>query len=165
MRAARIASLAAVLALVAAAPSFAQRITAPGTYSANAGVAPGLLPAEFDPGVADLGPDVYAGEFTITLNLDGTHFVQFKGERADGAKLLAQATFASDWGGVRLGPLVIGAESVENCITGIHVEKLLSGMINGVGTVNGEQHRYIAQFGPGGELKKELILPAPGPFN
>jgi len=166
MRAARIASLAAVLALVAAAPSFAQYSNAPGIYPANVGVAPGLLPAEFATGCFDdgLGPDVYFGEVEVIQNPDGTYEVSFKGQREDGAQLMARALFNSSWTGVKLGPLVVGDQQVQDCITGINYENLIEGQVNGIGHVSGTPQRLLAKFGPGGVLLQCKIVPAPAPY-
>jgi hypothetical protein len=166
MRAARIASLAAVLALVATAPSFAQYDNTPGVYPANIGVAPGLLPGDLATGCFDdgLGPDVYYGEVEIVEGMDGTYWVQFKGRRDDGAQLHAVGLFSSSWAGLKFGNLIVGSESVSNCITGIDYASLIEANVNGVGHVNGDPARLIAKFGLGGELLQCKIVPAPAPF-
>lgn len=166
MRAARIASLAAVLALVAAAPSFAQYSNAPGIYPANIGVAPGLLPADLATGCFDdgLGPDVYFGEVEVVQNFDGTYGVTFKGRRADGAMLHAQATFGPGWAGLKYGNLIVGSESVPDCITGIDYANLIEGQVNGIGHVNGSPQRLLAKFGLAGVLEQCMVVPAPAPY-
>lgn len=166
MRAARIATLAAVLALAAAAPSFAQYDNTPGTYEANIGVAPGLLPADLATGCFDdgLGPDVYFGEVEVVQNNDDTYSVKFKGRREDGAMLIAEALFSSSWIGLKFEPLIVGTESVPNCITGIDYASLLEAQVNGVGHVNGTPQRLLAKFGPAGVLLQCKVVPAPAPF-
>jgi hypothetical protein len=162
MRAVRIASITALLLVAVVATGMAQdRINTPGVYEMNACIAPGLLPMDLDPGLFELGPDVYYGEVTIEQYFDGTYSVQFKGHRADGAQGKANATFDSDWAGIKTGPLVVGTEQVTNCITGIDIANLLEANVNGVGHVYGEMYRYIAKFGYQGEILQQKVVPAP----
>ena len=164
MRAARIASLAAVLALVAAVPSFAQYDNTPGTYPANVGVAPGLLgDAGLSSGCFDggLGPDAYSGEVTVVQNLDGTYFVRFSGRREDGAMLKAEGLFNSSWAGLKFGSVIVGCCSLPNSITGIDYANLIEGQVNGIGHVDGVPQRLLAKFGPGGVLLQCKLVPPP----
>lgn len=168
MRAARI--LAVLVLLVAGLSSTALangRITMPGTYPCKVGIVPGALPdggAGLPMDLQNVGPDLYIGEVTIEQNYDGTYFVQFKGERMDRAKLNAQATFSMDWMGLALGNLVVGSSLESDVIVSIDAMHLMSANINGVGTINGMNQRLIAKAGPGGEITKYNILPAPGPL-
>lgn len=162
MRAVRIASITALLLVAVVATGMAQdRINTPGVYEMNAGIAPGLLPMDLDPGLFDLGPDVYYGEVTIELLFDGTYSVKFKGRRDDGAQAKANAIFDSDWAGIKTGSLIVGSEQVPNCITGIDYANLIEANVNGVGHVYGEIYRYIAKFGYQGEILQQKVVPAP----
>jgi hypothetical protein len=163
MRAARIAAITAVLLVAVAATGMAQdRITTPGVYEMNACIVPALLnPPDLDPGLFELGPDVYFGEVTIELLDDGTYSVKFRGNRADGARGMANGIFDSDWAGIKTGPLIVEGQQVMNCITGIDIANLLSANVNGVGTVFGEPFRYIAKFGYQGEILQQKVVPAP----
>ena len=164
MRAARIASVVAILLVGLVGSAMAQRINTPGSYEANACIAPGLLGGGFDPGFPALGPDVYHGTVTIAQEADGSFEVQFKGERSDGAKALANATFEPGWAGFLRGNLIIGAQTVSNCITRIDVANLRRANLNGVVHVNGVNRRFIAIIGAGGTLIKQFDVPPPARF-
>ncbi len=75
------------------------------------------------------------------------------------------ATFSSDWLGWRESFLTVGS-SMEEVITGIDAIHLLTANINGVGTVDGSNHRVIAKFlGTGWyppDLTQFKVLKAPG---
>ena len=137
------------------------RIREPGVYPAKGCVAPGLIPDEFDPGILDLGPDVYIGTVTIVALGDRGRKATFRGHRSDGASGNADGTFSADWAGFELGPIIIGTELEQGCIIHIDVEELRFGKVNGVGHVDGENWRYIAKFGEGGVLVSQKIVPAP----
>jgi hypothetical protein len=168
MRAARIF---AVLVLLVAGLSTAAlangRITMPGTYPAKVGVVPGALPdggAGLPIELQNVGPDLYNGYVTISMGAGGTYYVEYKGERMDGAKLIASATFSMDWTGLALGNLVVGSSLESDCIVSIDAMHLMSANINGVGTIDGMNQRLIAKAGPGGTITKYNILKAPGPL-
>ena len=101
------------------------------------------------------------GTLTISGGAGG-YTVQFQGTRSDGAKLNASASFNGSWAGVKLGQLVVGQSLETNVITGIDVANLVSAQINGVGTVNGQNHRLIAKVGPGGDVTQFKVHKAPG---
>jgi hypothetical protein len=165
MRAARIASITALLLVAVVATGVAQdRINTPGRYEVNACIAPGLLPSDLDPGLFDLGPGVYRGELRIELRDDGYYEVKFKGNAPNGAMGRSHAIFAPDWAGVKLGPVIVGSSQVQNCITGIDVANLTEASVNGVGIVDGDVYRYIAKFGYQGEILQQKVVPAPAIF-
>jgi hypothetical protein len=138
----------------------------PGVYTdVKIGVVPAALPpGSLPPEVGNLGPDLYVGTLTVTQNGSG-YSVQYQGERADGAKLLVNATFTSDWLGWKTGFLAVGS-SMEEIIIGIDAIHLISATINGVGTVDGSNQRVIAKFtGTGSyppDLTKFMVHKAPG---
>jgi hypothetical protein len=137
------------------------RITEPGVYEANAAILPALLPA-IPAGLPDLGPDVFYGYVTIAINSDGTYAVSFEGNRADGARGQASGVFGPDWAGLKFGPLVVGDEQIENCITGIDVANLLSASATGIGHVDGRTRQVVkAEFGYQAELLRWKDVPAP----
>jgi len=167
MRAARILAVLVLLVAGLSTAALADRITMPGTYPAKVGVVPGALPdggAGLPMELQNIGPDLYTGEVTITQNMDGTYYVQYKGERMDGAKLIASATFSMDWTGLALGNLVVGSSMESDCIVSIDAMHLMSANINGVGLIDGMNQRLIAKAGPGGTITKYNILKAPGPL-
>jgi hypothetical protein len=170
MRAVRFLSLALLLVAGFAGTASAQAYNnTPGVYT-DVGV--GVVPAALPPGslpsdLPELGPDLYRGTLTIVRNGDGTYNASFHGETADRAKLNANATFASDWAGVKLGSLVVGTSLESNVLTGIDGANLLSANINGVGTVDGQFQRVIAKFSGDGStypptLTQFRVVPAPG---
>jgi len=172
MRAARVFALITLLVAGLASTSHAQYSNATGTFEGiKIGVAPGLLP---DAGVSlpvelrDAGPDVYVGTLTVSGGGGGSFSVSYQGERADGAKLNINATFSSNWVGIKLGGIIIGTDTISPAITGIDVAHLLSANINGVGQLgplgSKENHRVIAKIGPGGTVDRFRVLPAPGPL-
>lgn len=139
------------------------RITEPGVYEANACILPSLLPAELVPaGMPDIGPDVYYGHVTIEIDRQGNYVVSFEGNRADGAPGQASGVFGPDWAGLKMGPLPVNGEQIENCITGIDVANLLSASATGIGHVNGYTRRVMkAEFGYQAELLRWKDVPAP----
>ena len=84
-----------------------------------------------------------------------------RGDRPN-AILAVSAVFTSDWAGFKLGSIVVGTSLESNCITGIDGAHLVSANINGVGTVDGENHRVIAKFSAGPTLGMFKVLKAPG---
>ena len=170
MRAARVLSLALLLVVGLAGASHAQYSNATGTFDARIGIAPGELPdkgASLPAELQSIGPDLYVGQLTVAKNADGTFAVSFHGERLvgedfDNARLNVSATFSAAWVGVKVGSILVGPSLETGVITGIDVAHLLSANINGVGTINGENHRLIARIGPGGSVDALKILKAPG---
>jgi hypothetical protein len=167
MRAARVLFVVALLVAGVSATAMAQgRITAPGVYPAKVGVVPGALPdggASLPLELQGAGPDLYVGE--VTISPSGPNFeVEFHGERADGAKLNASAIFSSSWTGLLLGNLVVGSSMESDVIVSINVASMMSGFINGVGTLDGVNQRVLAWLGPNGVVERFKILKAPGPF-
>jgi hypothetical protein len=155
--------VALALLVVAAGVQAQDRITTPGVYEANAAILPALLPPDLVPmGLPDLGPDLYHGYVTIEMDRGGNYLVSFKGNRADGAPGQASGVFGPGWAGLKLGPLVVGSEQVENCITGIDVANLLSAEAKGIGHVDGYTRRVMkAEFGYQAELLRWKDVPAP----
>jgi hypothetical protein len=167
MRAVRFLTFAFLLVagLVGTASAQAYNNT-PGTYDVKIGIVPAALPAGSLPGtVGNLGPDLYEGTLIVVRNNDGSYSVQFQGERSDRAKLNVIATFSSDWLGWRESFIAVGS-SMEEVITGIDAIHLLTANINGVGTVDGSNHRVIAKFLGTGSYPPDLtqfkVLKAPG---
>jgi hypothetical protein len=137
--------LVAGLAGVASAQAYSN---ATGVFT-NVGV--GIVPAALPPGslpgdLPVLGPDLYRGTLIVVRNPDNSYTVSFNGETADRAKLNVHADFASNWGGLKRGTLVVGTSLESDVITGINGAQLLSASINGVGTVDGSFQRVIAKF-------------------
>ena len=170
MRAVRFLSLALLLVAGLAGVASAQAYSnTPGVYTnVGVGVVPAALPAGSLPGdLPTLGPNLYRGTLTIIRNIDNTYSVSFQGETEDRAKLNVGALFASNWGGVKLGTLVVGTSRESDVITGINGAQLLSANINGVGTVDGAFKRVIAKFTGDGStypptLSQFKVNPAPG---
>jgi len=162
MRAVRFLSLALLMVVGFAGVASAQYNNTPGTYNVKVGVVPALLPPGSLPGdLPALGPDLYVGTLVVTLS-GGVYDAQFKGERADGAKLNASATFNSSWAGFKLGSIVVGSSLESDCIVGIDGANLTSANVNGVGTVDGAIQRVIARFTAGPTLAQFKVLKAPG---
>ena len=169
MRAVRFLTLAMLMVVGVAGTAKAQVYSIPlGTTSVNVGVVPAALPpGSLPPEASNVGPDLYAGDLTIVRNTDGTYVVQFTGDRIingvpDGAKLNVNATFDSDWAGVKIGSLIVGSSLEDNVVIGIDGANLISANINGVGTVDGKIQRVIAKFGAGAVLSQFKVLKAPG---
>jgi len=165
MRAARVLSLALLLVVGLAGASHAQYSNATGTFDAKVGVVPGALPdagASLPPELQHVGPDLYVGQVTVAKNGDGTYSVSFHGATSDNARLNVSASFSADWVGLKFGSLLVDASLESGVITGIDVAHLLSATINGVGVIDGENHRLIAKIGPGGSVDSFKILKAPG---
>ena len=102
MRAVRFLSLALLMVVGFAGVASAQYNNTPGIYSVKVGVVPALLPPGSLPGdLPSLGPDLYTGTLTVTA-ITGGYYAQFKGDRGDGAKLNASATFNRSWAGFKL---------------------------------------------------------------
>ena len=156
MRAVRFLTLALLMVVGVAGTAKAQAYNnTPGTYEVKVGVVPAVLPpGSLPPEASNVGPDLYAGTLVIARNADGTYAVSFKGERqrVDGAKLNVNATFNSDWAGIKIGSLVVGSSLEDNVVIGIDGANLISANINGVGTVDGKIQRVIAKFGAGAML-------------
>jgi len=167
MRAARILVVLTLLVAGLSTTALANgRIVEPGTYAAKVGIAPGYLPdgiASLPPELQDVGPDLYTGSVIVSMGLGG-YSVQFKGERADGAKLNVIATFSPEWTGFALGTLTVGSSVESGCIVSIDSPHLISANINGVGTIGGINQRLIAKAGPNGVITSYNILKAPGPL-
>jgi hypothetical protein len=138
---------------------------APGVYNdVKVGIVPALLPPGSLPGdLPLLGPDLYTGTLSISKS-GGGYSVSYEGTRADrkNAKLSVSATFSNAWVGFKLGSLVVGSSLESGVITGIDGAHLVSASINGVGTVDGENHRVIAKFSAGPTLGMFKVLKAPG---
>jgi hypothetical protein len=137
----------------------------PGVYTdVSVGIVPALLPPGSIPGGGPtLGPDVYHG--TLTISKSGSGFsASYIGARLDRANaiLSVNATFTSDWVGFKLGSIVVGTSNEPNCIVGIDGAHLVDAQINGVGTVDGANHRVIAKFSAGPTLGMFKVLRAPG---
>ena len=165
MRAVRFLTLALLMAVGVAGTAKAQAYNnTPGTYEVNVGVVPAALPpGSLPPEASNVGPDLYSGTLVIARNADGTYSVSYKGERStDGAKLNVNASFDSDWAGIKIGSLVVGSSLEDNVIIGIDGANLLSANINGVGTVDGKIQRVIARFGAAAVLESFKVLKAPG---
>ena len=162
MRAVRFLSLALLMVVGFAGAASAQYNNTPGVYSVKVGVVPALLPPGSLPAdLPTLGPDLYVGTLTVTGG-GGGFSAQFKGERADGAKLNASANFNGSWAGFKLGSIVVGSSLESDCIIGIDGANLISANINGVGTVDGQIQRVIAKFTAGPTLDKFMVHKAPG---
>jgi len=167
MRAARVFALMLLMVGCMAGKSFAQYSNATGTFDAKIGVVPAELPdggASLPPELQSIGPDLYVGQVTVAKASNGTYSVTFKGSREDGAKLVINATFSSDWAGLKFGSLSVGSSFESGVITGDDIAHLISANINGVGTVNGKNQRVIAKIGAGGTVDRFNIVPAPGPL-
>ena len=169
MRAVRFLTLALLMAVGVAGTANAQAYNnTPGSYEVNIGVVPAALPpGSLPPEVSNVGPDLYAGTLVIARNADGTYSVSFKGERVtngvpDGAKLNVNASFESDWAGIKLGSLIVGSSLEDNVVIGIDGANLISANINGVGTVDGKIQRVIARFGAGAVIESFKVNKAPG---
>jgi len=166
MRAVRVFALITLLVAGLAGTSAAQYSNATGTFDAKIGVVPGALPdagLSLPPELQGVGPDLYVGQVIVSFG-GGVYTVQFKGERADGAKLLINAQFDSGWAGLKFGSLIVGTSNESGVITGDDVAHLISANINGVGTVDGKNQRVIAKVGPGGVVRNFNITNAPGPL-
>jgi hypothetical protein len=167
MRAARVLALITLLVAGLAGTSFAQYSNATGTFAAKIGVVPGALP---DAGLSlpaelqNVGPDLYVGEVTVSGGGGSDFSVSYHGERTDGAKLIINATFSSDWAGLKFGGLMVGDSFETGVITGDDIAHLISANINGVGTVDGVNQRVVAKVGAGGTVTSFKILKAPGPL-
>jgi len=168
MRAVRFLTLALLMAVGVAGTANAQAYNnTPGSYEVNVGFVPAMLPpGSLPPEASNVGPDLYAGTLVIAQSADG-YSVSFHGERIingvpDGAKLNVNATFDSDWAGIKLGSLIVGSSLEDNVVIGIDGANLLSANINGVGTVDGKIQRVIAKFGAGAILTQFKVLKAPG---
>ncbi len=162
MRAVRFLSFALLMVVGFAGVASAQYNNTPGVYSVKVGVVPALLPPGSLPGdLPLLGPDLYNGTLTVTA-IAGGYTADFQGQRADGAKLNASATFNSSWAGFKLGSIVVGSSLESDVITGIDGANLTSAHINGVGTVDGAVHRVLAKFSAGPTLTQFKVLKAPG---
>ena len=168
MRAVRFLTLALLMAVGVAGTANAQAYNnTPGTYEVNIGVVPAALPpGSLPPEASNVGPDLYAGTLVISQTATG-YSVSFKGDRivngvADGAKLIVNAEFNSNWAGIKLGALVVGSSLEDNVVIGIDGANLVSANINGVGTVDGKVQRVIAKFGAGAVLSQFKVLKAPG---
>ena len=166
MRAVRYLTFALLMIVGFAGTSMAQAYTnTPGVYNdVKVGIVPALLPPGSIPGGGpSLGPDLYNGTLTISKSGSG-YLATYEGVRADrnNAKLSVSATFTSEWIGFKLGAIVVGQSLETGCITGIDGSHLVSASINGVGTVDGENHRVIAKFAAGPTLTMFKVLRAPG---
>jgi hypothetical protein len=166
MRAVRFLTFALLLVVGVAGKASAQYNNTPGTYTdVKVGIVPAALPpGSLPPEVGNLGPDLYTGTLVVSQS-SGGYSVQYKGQTADGAKVVVNATFTSEWLGWKTGFLVVGS-SMEEVITGIDAIHLESANINGVGTVDGSLQRVIAKFtGTGSyppDLTQFMVRPAPG---
>jgi hypothetical protein len=165
MRAVRFLTLAVLMIVGVAGTAKAQVYNnTPGVYTdVRVGVVPAMLPAGSLPaGINQLGPDLYVGTLTISGSSATGFTATYQGERSDGAKLNASASFNGSWAGVKLGSLPVGSSLESNVIIGIDVANLLSGHVNGVGTVDGKNQRLIAKIGAGGSVDNIKVLKAPG---
>ncbi len=169
MRAVRSLFLTLVLVAGLTGVASAQYSNATGTFfNVGVGIVPAALPPGSLPGdLPALGPNIYRGTLIIARNGDGTYSAQYKGETAEGAKVIANATFASDWAGIKMGSLVVGTSLESDVVLGIDGANLLSANINGVGTVDGKFQRVIAKFSGDGStypptLSQFKVNPAPG---
>jgi hypothetical protein len=159
----RFLSMAVFLVLGLAGTASAQGYNnTPGTYTdIRVGVVPAMLPPGSLPGDTPLlGPDLYVGTLVIT-NSGGGFSATYQGERSDGAKLNIGATFTSSWLGFKISTVLVGT-SMEPIIAGIDGGALLTANINGVGTVDGHNHRVIAKVSAGPTVTQFKVLKAPG---
>jgi len=166
MRAVRFLTLALLMVVGFAGKSAAQSYNnTPGVYTdIKVAIVPAMLPPGSLPGnLPNLGPDLYTGTLTISKSASG-YSVTYDGERADAknAKLSVSATFSNAWAGFKLGSIVVGNSLESDVITGIDGANLTSASINGVGTVDGANHRVIAKFSAGPTLGMFKVLNAPG---
>ncbi len=171
MRAARVLFVVSLL-VVGLAVSATAQITCPmdrvtsGTFDAKVAIVPAALPGgagSLPPELQNIGPDLYTGQVEISQAPSGFSVV-FRGERADGARLVANADFAPGWTGLLFGNLVVGS-SLESCvIVSIDAAHMLRAQINGVGTVSGVNQRVIVRLGAGAMVTSVKILKAPGPL-
>ena len=167
MRAVRFLTFALLLVVGLAGKASAQSYdNTPGVYTdVKVGVVPAALPPGSLPGgLGNLGPDLYVGTLTITQS-GGGYSAQYQGQREDGARLIVNATFTSEWIGWKKSFLSVGT-SMEEVITGIDAIHLIQANINGVGTVDDKNQRVIAKFNGTGsyppDLTKFIVNPAPG---
>jgi len=163
MRVVRLFAWIALLTAGLAVNAHAQYSNATGTFDAKIGVVPGALP---DAGLSlpaelqNVGPDLYEGQVTVAGGAGG-FLVNFRGKRADGARLTITAKFSPDWAGLKFGSLVVGSENVPGVITGDDIAHLVRAHVVGCGTVGGETQRVIAWIGEGGVVERFLILKCP----
>src|SRR5215470_12287316 len=109
MRAARVFALMLLMVGCLTGKSFAQYSNATGTFDANIAVVPGELPdggASLPPELQSVGPDLFVGQVTVAKS-GGIYSVNYKGSREDGAKLVINATFSSDWVGLKFGSVEV----------------------------------------------------------
>jgi len=173
MRAVRFLSFALLMVVGFAGAAKAQGYSnATGTFpDVLVGVVPAMLPPGSLPAdLPKLGDDLYTGTLTVLRNVDGSYSVSYQGVRlvngsvlgeTDKAKLNVNATFNSNWAGIKIGPLVVGG-SLELCVVGIDGANLVSANINGVGTVDDANKRVIAKLGAGAILTQFKVLKEPG---
>jgi hypothetical protein len=171
MHVVRVFSIVALLLVCGVATSPAQQYTE-GVYEVSGCVNTLLLPPDFQvPGLPDLGPDVYHGTLSLIPQPDGTTLATFIGnsDRSEGQPGNspgfpgeATAIFGPGWPGVVIGPMIIGSESVPDCIVRIGHEYLLSARLAGVGHVDGEILQVVKLiFGPEGSLEEfKTVKPA-----
>ena len=145
--------LAVGLGLACAAPAFAQRVNAPGTYDASVVYIPGVsVPGGLPECVEKFIQQTYVGQITVTQTNSGYKAI-FEGTNVDNPALKVRATgnFTPLWAGFQLGPL--GGRT--DAIIGIDAATMLSGSVHGrVVGENGKAGHVGASVGPGGVFER-----------
>ena len=141
--------LAVGLGLASAAPAFAQRVNAPGTYDASVVYIPGIsVPGGLPECVENFVEQTYVGQITVTQTNSGYKAI-FEGTNETDPSLKVRATgnFSPLWAGFQLGPL--GGRT--DAIIGIDAATMLSGSVTGkVVGQNGKAGHLGVKVGPGG---------------
>ena len=144
--------LAVGLGLALAAPAFAQRVNAPGTYDASVVYIPGIsVPGGLPECVDKFVQQTYVGQITVTETNSGFKAI-FEGTNLDDSSLRVRAVgnFSPLWAGFQLGPL--GGRT--DAIIGIDAATMLSGQVSGrVLGENGKAGHVGAKIGPGGVIQ------------
>jgi hypothetical protein len=144
--------LAVGLGLAFAAPAFAQRVNAPGTYDASVVYIPGIsVPGGLPECVEQFAQQTYVGQITVTETNQGYKAI-FEGTNLDDSSLRIRATgnFSPLWAGFQLGPL--GGRT--DAIIGIDAATMLGGAVSGkiIGQ-NGKSGHLGVKVGPGGVIE------------
>ena len=144
--------LAVGLAIASAAPAFAQRVNAPGTYDASVVYIPGIsVPGGLPECVEHFVQQTYVGQITVTETNSGFKAI-FEGTNLDDSSLRVRATgnFSPLWAGFQLGSL--GGRT--DAIIGIDAATMLGGSVTGkVVGQNGKSGHLGVKVGPGGVIE------------
>jgi len=144
--------LAVGLGIAFAAPAFAQRVNAPGTYDASVVYIPGIsVPGGLPECVDKFAQQTYVGQITITQTNQGFK-ATFEGTNLDDSSLRVRATgnFTPLWAGYQLGPL--GGRT--DAIIGIDALTMLNGQVSGrILGENGKPGHLGVRVGPGGVIE------------